>query len=141
MLATRDEIIRYIPQRPPMVMIHHLIEASDAHAVTELDVDDGNLFVENGYLSEPGMVENIAQTAAAQVGYHCASKNIAVPIGYIASVRGLKIAKLPVVSTRVRTTVRVTNQVLDVTVIKGEISQDGHLCCACEMRIFVKTQL
>jgi predicted hotdog family 3-hydroxylacyl-ACP dehydratase len=123
-----------------MVLIHRLVEASEDHAVSELSVENGGLFVHNGLLAEPGMIENIAQTAAAQIGYQCAIRNVAVPIGYIAAIRALKIFSLPKDTSIMRTTVRITNQVLDVTVVKGQIEQDGNLCCSCEMRIFVKTQ-
>src|SRR5688500_4930876 len=95
MLAGKEHIIRYIPQRHPMVMIDDLLEASDTHAVTQLKINADNIFVEDHCLAEPGLVENIAQTAAAHVGYQCAQKQIPVPIGYIAAVKNLEIVRLP----------------------------------------------
>jgi predicted hotdog family 3-hydroxylacyl-ACP dehydratase len=47
MLAGKDHITDYIPQRHPMVMIDDLLEASDTHAVTRLKIDAANIFVEN----------------------------------------------------------------------------------------------
>jgi predicted hotdog family 3-hydroxylacyl-ACP dehydratase len=138
MLAGKDHIIRYIPQRHPMVMIDDLLEASDTHAVTQLKIDAGNIFVERGCLAEPGLVENIAQTAAAHVGYQCAQKQVPVPIGYIAAVKNLEIVRLPEIDSVITTSIRITNQVLDVTVAVGKVEQNGMLCCSCEMRIFVK---
>jgi 3-hydroxyacyl-[acyl-carrier-protein] dehydratase len=140
MLATRDTILQYIPQRPPIVMVSKLVEASDSHAVTQLLIEAENMFTAHGHLAEPGMVENIAQTAAAQVGYHCSQKNIPVPIGYIAAVKNLKVFHMPAVNSIISTSIRITNQVLDVTVAEGKIEQDGRICCTCEMRIFVKSQ-
>jgi hypothetical protein len=67
-------------------------------------------------------------------------KNIAVPIGYIAAVKNLDVVKLPALNAVIRTSVRITNQVLDVTVAEGRIEQEGEVCCTCEMRIFVKNQ-
>jgi 3-hydroxyacyl-[acyl-carrier-protein] dehydratase len=140
MLASRHNIIQFIPQRQPMVMIHDLLEASDTHAVTRLSVERENIFTDSEYLAEPGLVENIAQTAAAQVGYQCALKKIPVPVGYIAAVRNLEIVRLPRINTTITTSIEITNQVLDVTVAKGRIEQDGQTCCTCEMRIFIKNQ-
>ena len=94
-LVTRNDITNYIPQRPPMVMIHDLEEATDEHAITRLTIEPDNIFLQDGYLAEPGLVENIAQTAAAQVGFQCASRNIPIPIGYIAAIKDLKIYSLP----------------------------------------------
>jgi 3-hydroxyacyl-[acyl-carrier-protein] dehydratase len=138
MLATRENITGYIPQRAPMVMIHNLLEASDSHAITQLTIERENIFVENNTLTEPGLVENIAQTAAAQVGYQCSIKKIPVPVGYIAAVKDLKIIKLPIVNSEITTSIRIVNQVLDVTLAQGEVRQHGEICCSCEMRIFVK---
>jgi 3-hydroxyacyl-[acyl-carrier-protein] dehydratase len=138
MLATRENITGYIPQRAPMVMIHTLVEASDSHAVTQLKIEAENIFVENNVFTEPGLVENIAQTAAAHVGYQCAIKKIPVPVGYIAAVKDLKITKLPALHSEITTSIRIVNQVMDVTLARGEVKQQGEICCSCEMRIFVK---
>jgi 3-hydroxyacyl-[acyl-carrier-protein] dehydratase len=89
-------------------------------------------------VKEPGLVENIAQTAAAHVGYQCSLKNIPVPIGYIAAVKNLEIFHFPELNSVITTSVRIVNQVLDVTLAEGKIEQNGELCCSCEMRIFVK---
>jgi 3-hydroxyacyl-[acyl-carrier-protein] dehydratase len=72
------------------------------------------------------------------VGYQCALKNLPIPIGYIAAVKDLKIHSLPRQNTRIATSVKVTNKVLDVTVVEGRIEQNGDLLCSCEMRIFAK---
>ncbi len=138
MLANRADITKYIPQREPIIMVHELVEADDDHAVTNLTIEPDNVFVSNEYFKEPGLVENIAQTAAMHVGYQCALKNIPIPIGYIAAVKDLKIFSLPRQNTRIATSVTVTNKVLDVTVVEGKVEQEGNLLCSCEMRIFAK---
>jgi predicted hotdog family 3-hydroxylacyl-ACP dehydratase len=138
MLATRDDITKYIPQRHPIVMVHELVEADDDHAVTQLTIEPDNIFVSKEYFSEPGLVENIAQTAAMHVGYQCSLKNIPIPIGYIAAVKDLRIQTLPKQNSRITTSVKITNKVLDITVVEGRVEQEGNLLCSCEMRIFAK---
>lgn len=140
MLAHRNNITQYIPQRFPIVMIHDLVEASDTHAVTKLSVETDNVFVANGLLAEPGLVENIAQTAAVHIGFQCASKNIPIPIGYIAAIRNLQIKKLPPTGKTVQTTVTITNKVLELTVVEGRVELDGEVLCSCEMRIFARIE-
>lgn len=138
MLATRNDIEKFIPQRKPMVMIHELHEADEQHAVTTLTITADNTFLDSGKLAEPGLVENIAQTAAAQVGYVCAQLNKPVPIGYIAAVKDLVIHGLPDLNTQIRTVVNVMNVIMDITLIRGSVYQEDQLLCECEMRIFVK---
>ena len=138
MLADQNQITNYIPQRPPMVMVHRLLEASDEHSRTTFTIEPDNIFLQDGHFAEPGLVENIAQTAAAQVGYLCALKNIPVPIGYIASVRQLKIFSLPRQNSSITTSVNVTGKIQDITLVHGKVEQDEKMLCTCEMRIFVK---
>ncbi|HET9053858.1 MAG TPA: 3-hydroxyacyl-ACP dehydratase [Cyclobacteriaceae bacterium] len=138
MLAARTDIERFIPQREPMVMIHELHEADEQHAVTTLLIEQNNTFLDSGKLAEPGLIENIAQTAAAQVGYVCAQLNKPVPIGYIAAIKDLVIHGLPELNTQIRTVVEVVNVVMDITLIRGTVHQNNQLLCECEMRIFVK---
>ena len=138
MLATYKEITNYIPQRPPIVMIHDLVEASEEHAKTQLHIAADNVFAEDGLFREPGMVENIAQTAAAQVGYFYKNKNLPIPIGYIAGIKDLRISGMAPVGATLTTEIRIMNQVLDVTLVEGKITHEGQEICRCEMRIFVR---
>jgi 3-hydroxyacyl-[acyl-carrier-protein] dehydratase len=138
MLAHRNNITQFIPQRFPIVMIHDLMEASDTHAVTRLTIESDNVFNADGFFGEPGMIENIAQTAAVHIGYQCSQKNIPIPIGYIAAIRDLKIHKLAPIGKTVTTSIRITNKVLELTVAEGKVELDGEVLCSCEMRIFAK---
>jgi predicted hotdog family 3-hydroxylacyl-ACP dehydratase len=140
MLADHDDIQRFIPQRHPIVMVHSLLEASEDHAVTEFNIRPDNAFILGAHFAEPGLVENIAQTAAVHVGYRCAQKKVPIPIGYIAAIKDLKILALPRQDSIITTTIRVTNKVLDITVVQGRVEQAGNLLCSCEMRIFAKVQ-
>ena len=140
MLANRTDILQYIPQRKPIVMVHELLEANDDHIVTQLAIEPDNVFVTSGFFAEPGMVENIAQTAAVHVGYQCSLKKLPIPIGYIAAIKDLKIKALAKENSTITTSVRVVNKVLDITVVHGKIEHEGKLLCSCEMRIFAKIQ-
>jgi 3-hydroxyacyl-[acyl-carrier-protein] dehydratase len=140
MLADKQNIINYIPQRPPMVMIDNLIEANEDGAVTQFTVLPDNVFLHDKKLAEPGLVENIAQTAAVQVGYICVQRNVHVPIGYIAAIKDLKVFSFPTENSTITTTVTVKNQVLDITLVEGVIKQNDEVLCQCEMRIFAKVQ-
>lgn len=137
MLVTKNNIERFIPQRKPLVMIHELHQADENQAVTTFKVEPGNIFLEAGQMTEAGLVENIAQTAAAQVGYVCFLQAKPVPIGYIAAIKDLVLYTLPELGTQVRTVVEVINMVMDITLIKGTVYQKSTVLCECEMRIFI----
>ena len=135
-----NPITHYIPQRPPIVMIDKLESADETTTATSFYVSAENIFVENGVLKEPGLIENIAQTAAAQVGYLCDQKKAPVPIGYIAAIRHLKIFNLPLVGTTLQTSITRKNQIMDIILIEGTTTQSGEVICTCEMRVFVKSE-
>ena len=134
-----DAVTDFIAQRLPIVMIDRITYADNDKAITTLDITSDTLFTEKGIFREPGLIENIAQTAAAQVGYMCKQQNIPVPIGYIAAIRNLSILKLPVVGNRITTTITRKNQILDIMLIDGVIQLDDEIIGSCEMRVFIKS--
>ena len=138
MLAQNEEVLKLIPQRAPMVMLHGLVSCGEKTTESVLKVEAGNIFLERGHLAAPGLVENIAQTAAARVGYICQKENIPVPIGYIGVVKNLEVFFLPELGSEIQTEVTITHQVFDVTVIQGTITNKGKIAAKCEMKIFIQ---
>ena len=138
MIASVKDLIRYIPQREPMVMIHGLEEVSEQHAVTFLHIFSTNIFVKEGKLREPGLIENIAQSAAVQAGYLCIKNGIPVTVGFIARIKKLEIMEFPPVNVDIQTTISITNNVFDMSMVTGEIFWREKLICHCEMTIFIK---
>lgn len=136
--AVKQPITQFIPQRPPFVMIDELLAASETEATSAFKILQENILVEAGKLTETGLIENIAQTAAAMVGYQCSIQQVPVPVGFIAAVKDLKVMALPVVETVIQTQIQVTNTVMDVTIVQGRVEQSGKLLCSCEMRILVQ---
>ena len=137
-LIIKGSITDIIPQRQPIIMIDSLLVCDQNYTETNLYIDKDNIFSKDGFFTEPGLVENIAQTAAARIGYLCKQANVDVPIGYIAAVKNLSIHLLPKVDSTIITQIKVTNQVLDITVITGTVMVDGNLAAECEMKIFAK---
>lgn len=132
-----ENIISLIPQRAPFVMVERLLHSDEQGAKTSLSVRSENIFLENGYFTEPGLVENIAQTAAARIGYICRSENKPVPVGYIGAVQNLKIYTLPENGSEIETEILIKNQVFNVTVIAGTIRLQEKVMAECEMKIFI----
>lgn len=137
-LALGPEILKYIPQRPPMVMIDKLLVSDDEKTTTGLTVSDSNIFVENGALMPPGLIENMAQTAAVRAGYLYVTKGEPVPLGFIGGLKKVKIYETPPVGAELITEVRVFSTVMNITAIKSEIQYEGNIIAESEMKIFVQ---
>ena len=130
-------ILPYIPQRPPMVMIDRLFYADDTQSKTGLLIESENLFVENGVFTEPGLIENMAQTAAVRAGYFFLNRQKAVPVGFIGAIKHLKIDRLPPVGAVIYTEAILVQQVMDINVVEGKVWLGEELLASCELKIFV----
>jgi hypothetical protein len=139
-MAAAIPISALIPQGPPFVMLDSFSFTDEKNSHALLRVREGNIFVENGLFTEPGLVENIAQTAAARMGYICHKEERPVPIGYIGAIQNLWIGALPKINEEIKTEVTVKNQIFNVTVIEGIIRSHDTILVQCEMKIFISNQ-
>ena len=124
-----------LPQRPPFVMIDRLVSCDKVYAVTELLVREDNLFVENGRLSSSGLVENIAQSCAARIGYFNICDGISVKIGVIGAISNLDIVRTPKVGEKLVTTIELISEVLNMTLVEAVIRSDGEEIARASMKI------
>jgi len=124
-----------IPQRPPMQMIDKLLYADERSAKGGLLVKASNLFCENGKLRESGLIEFIAQTAAAYTGYRNKMNNNTVNEGYIGAIKNLSIAALPSVNSEIQSEIMIENEIVGFTIITGKVLDKGNVIAECEMRI------
>jgi len=131
-------IIDLIPQRPPMVMIDQLELCTIDITITNFTIKADNIFCKDGLFNEPGLIENIAQTAAARAGYIAKQKNEEPVVGFIGSVKRLKINSLPKVGSQITTSVESLHDIGNVSIVKGIIKQNNEVIAECEMNIFLE---
>lgn len=124
-----------IPQRPPFVMIDRLVSSDAVFSVTELEVRPDNLFVDNGCMTAAGLVENIAQTCAARIGYINLNSGETVKIGVIGSISNLDIARTPKVGEHLVTTIKLLEEVFQVTLVEAMVKSDDEVLAQCNMKI------
>ena len=132
-----ENIQLLIPQRPPFVMIGQLLFSDENITRTALRITEDNLFVTNGLFREPGLLENMAQTAAAGAGRIARQENKPVKTGYIVSVKNLQIIDLPKTGDEIVTEVKIEGQVMNVTIISGIVWCNEVLMARCEMKILI----
>ena len=135
-----NQVFSLIPQRPPFVMIDELIAAGESDCSTKFLIKPGNILLEGENFSAAGLVENIAQTAAARAGYLATQQQQPVKKGFIGAVSNLRISRLPRVNEILETDINIENQVFDVTLISGKVSCKGSIVAQCEMKIFISPE-
>jgi predicted hotdog family 3-hydroxylacyl-ACP dehydratase len=131
------DILSLIPQKPPFVMADELLFSDDNITRTKFIVPSDNVFVINGEFSEAGLMENMAQTAAAGSGNMARIENRAVSTGYIGQVKNLEIFELPKVGDELLTEIKIEVQVFDAGIVSGKVWCEEKLLAQCEMKIFI----
>lgn len=141
MIIDKEHITSVIPQRAPFIMVDALLQCSDRSSLTSFYIAPKNLFVEQGCFHAPGLLENIAQTAAAGAGYRALLEAKPVSIGFIGAIKNFEIFKLPKIGETLITQVDVTHEIEMATVAKGNIQVGDAVIANCELKIFILNEI
>lgn len=137
-LVNADTILQYIPQRPPIVLISKIYKCDETSGITGFDIINEHIFTLNGKLTESGIIENMAQTAASMAGYAAVIKKSSPPVGFIANIKNLIINFLPESGNEILTEVRQKTKVMNVSIIEVNSYCNNKLVASCEMKIFIQ---
>lgn len=131
------DIRTLLPHRDPVVMVDRLLVADELSAETVLEVRSDNIFVANGMLQPYALIEVMAQTCAAQQGY--TEKYVLghdkVGIGYIGSVKKLRIDTAPRVGETLTTRVRITEDFGNMRMAVAECVVEDRPAATAELVI------
>ena len=135
-----EGILNLIPQRPPIVMVDSFFGFEENRSYSGLTVTTDNLFCEAGRLQEPGIIEHIAQSAAARIGFIYTRQGEKVPLGFIGSVEKMKLFRLPSAGAELYTGITIVQEVFDITLITAEVKENDELLAECRMKIYLKKE-
>ncbi len=133
------DVHELLPQQEPFVMIGSLIHFDKSVTITETEVKAGNIFVDNGCFSASGLMENIAQSCAARIGY--VNKYIlkkSVQLGFIGAVRNFDIISLPKIGDVITTKIEIKEEVFGMTLASAIIKSNGKILATTDIKIAVK---
>lgn len=140
-ILRKIDIHELLPQQDPFVMVDHLIFFDETRTVTELTIKNDNLFCEDGELTASGLIENVAQTCAARIGY--VNKYIlqkGIQIGFIGAIRNFDILKLPSVGETITTTVDVEEEVFNMTLATASVKCGEQVIVNTSIKIAIKEE-
>mgnify|MGYP001555386856 FL=1 len=135
-----QNILELIPQAPPFVMVDALLYTDEQTCRSSFVINADNCMVDSGYFTEGGLMENMAQTAAARAGYLTKAENKPVSGGYIGAVKDFEVFFLPQAGQEIIIEIRVENQFFNVSVITGSVHCNNELAARCEMKVFLNTE-
>lgn len=134
---TIEFIKQLIPQREPMIMVDAIIHYEESRVKAELTVKQENIFVQDQELTEPGLLEHMAQTVALYTGYEFYLKNETPPTGYIGSMKSVEIYTLPKLEQTLETTAYILHEIMGVTLVRIEVYTGDQLIAKGEMKTVI----
>lgn len=131
------DVLTLLPQRPPFVMIDRLIHFDEVVTTTQLEVRPDNLFMEaDGLLNNCALVENIAQTCAARMGYiNQYIYKERVRLGFIGSIKNLQVLRPAREGEVLTTSIEVVQEVLQLTLVNATMKVGDETIVTAEMKI------
>lgn len=134
----QTDILAYIPQRPPFVMIDEVLQADETVLRSAFTIREDNILVDEGHLSESGLVENMAQTAAAGTGVKAQREGRSAPVGFIGALKNLKVQSLPKVGDTITTEIVFVHTVMNANIVQGKVFLENREIAQCELKIFLQ---
>lgn len=129
-----------LPQQEPFVMVGTLTHFELTTSTTETRIEEENIFVNDGKFSASGMMENIAQTCAARIGFY--NKYILkkdVQVGFIGAIRNYIVHSLPEVGSTIVTKVDILEEIFGMTLANAEIKCNGEVVATAEIKLSVRS--
>lgn len=130
------DIHELLPQQEPFVMVGRLVHYDSELTVTETEIDQENIFTEDGVFTQSGVIENIAQTCAARIGYinkYILKKGI--QLGFIGSIRNMVIHRCPKAGETIRTEMRTIEDIFGMMLVSARVSAGDETIAETEMKI------
>ncbi len=126
----------FLPHRGAMLMVKDLLFIDEETVASGLPIVESCIFIENGFLSAAGLIENAAQTSTAIVGQGFFSEDDVTGesnnlIGYINAIRKVEIFQLPKIGEYLTT---------KATLI-SRLDTDTMCICNIKCSTFIKEKL
>lgn len=136
------KITDLIPQQPPFVFVDNIVDFNyETYACkTSFFITKNNLLVEDNRLSEAGLLENIAQTCAVQIGFvnkYILKKEI--QIGFIGAVKNVKIHNFALVGEKLETSITILTEFADMKIAQCTVCVENEIIAEGELKIALKS--
>jgi predicted hotdog family 3-hydroxylacyl-ACP dehydratase len=124
-----------LPQREPFVFVDWLVHYDERETVTVFTVPAEHLLVADGYLTAPGILENMAQSSAARIGYLCKFiLHVPVRVGYIGAIRKFRVHRLPAVGETLSTTIVFREDVFGISLVDAVVRVGEELIAEASLK-------
>ncbi len=147
----KDSVVNinnFLPHRAPMLMVDILEEITATSVTSAFKINEDNVFVENNYFSEVGLIENAAQTCSSIVGQtffftkdNEIKENVKL-VGFISGIKKATIFMLPMVNQTIKTSAtlvsRFDSDEYSICTMKSVTYQNENLLLETEINLFIQ---
>ena len=134
MLVDSEGVKDLIPQKEPFVMVGELLLFTEDELRSRFKINPNNIFVENGYFIESGIIENMAQSVALHTGYEYLLQNKIPPMGYLGSIKKVELKYLPKVGDTIETNVKILHEFMGVTMVEVDVFSEEKIIATSQMK-------
>lgn len=135
-ITSKEILLQCIPQRDPIVMVDQLIQYSENQLIAGHLVKKDRLFTTN-VLTEPGLIEHMAQSVALHTGYSYFIKQENTPVGYIGSISQLVINRLPEINENITTYVKIIQEFGGITLVDIVSKVEEEIIASGQMKTVI----
>lgn len=144
-ITAKITVEKILPHRKPMLMVDDILFLTDEIVETSFEIKRTNIFVKNAFFTEPGLIENIAQTCSIIVGSSYleeGQENNSDVIGYISGIKKMNVYDLPKINDGITSKgiliSRFDGGEYSICTMGGEIRCNDKLLLDCELNLFIK---
>ena len=131
-----NSILDYIPHRTPFVMVDEILYCDLEQCRTQFSIKADNLLVNRNRLSEGGVMEHVAQSCAARIGYISLHiKHEPIRVGVIGAIKNFRMIRYPMVGEVLETEVKAIAEFMDMTVLEAKVFSNDVLVAEGEMKV------
>ena len=140
-MMTNLTITQLIPQREPILMVDELLGVEGEQALTCFTIRPENIFLdEEDRLEESGVIEHIAQSASAFMGYKAIMDGATEPpVWVLGEVKKFHCYQRPQVGERLLTTITLELEMNGGILLRGQTHVGDECVAETQMKIFIKT--
>ncbi len=133
------DVHRLLPQQEPFVMIGRLEHFDMQRILTSLKIDESNIFVQDGQILATGLLESMAQTCAARIGYiNRYIRNCDIEIGVIGAVNSLDLYNIAHVGQTIYTQAVILQDIFGMLLVQATVTCQDHVLARAEIKIAVQ---
>ena len=147
MELNKIDISNFLPHSPPFLLLDKILILTDEEVSASFKIEEDNLFVENNYFNEMGLVENAAQTCSSIVGKSYFEDDDtegkgAILIVFISDIKKITAFSFPKVGSTIISNAKLTSRFdtesYSVCSLECHIFESTNLLLSCELNLVIK---